>query len=246
MTSLQVEIRNWHCLHPAHWVCANTPALRNLDLDFGASQREGSGECCEDGKLFFSKLLSQETTTHQLPKLKTLRVANVCLMSAGNLLPTLLKLENLEHLQLIICLDVYPLLQSLGSLHLSLSSLCIEDCKTDSWDSDYGVDDFIRSLQSLKRIMLRFYGVAASDVFDWSSLRQHATSIECLRIEDTDVSNGPPDQPIYGAQPFIRAPNLEQLALSSLDIEDGEWQLLDWSPHKNESKRELLLHVSGL
>lgn len=197
------------------WVYARTPALRNLDLRLETCDLDGDVDCCEHGIFLLEQMFASDTISRPPPKLKTLRIDTMCLMLASDLLPKIFSLEELEHLQLIGCSDVHPFLRKLVPLRLKLSSFCIEGFHRENSDI-FAVSDFIYSLEppSLKRVILKF---SDASFFDQRSLKQHASSLECFRIEDKNAEKRPE------VPAFQQNSKLEQLALSGIRIDDDDW-----------------------
>lgn len=127
ITSLQICASGWPDMfgRPS-WVYARTPALRNLDLELATCDLEGEG-CCANGWNLLDRIFGPRSTSRQAPTLKSLRITRMCLMLAGDALPQLMNLKELEHLQLIQCTDIDPFLQNLESLRLEFSSVCIDE-----------------------------------------------------------------------------------------------------------------------
>jgi hypothetical protein len=107
-------------LEQAPWVYARTPALRNLHLE--APYNTGEGECCEYGRQILGQIFGPCAPGRHRPKLKSLRISELCFMLAGDLLPKLVDLQELEHLQLEYCMDIHPFLRHLAQLRPNLSS----------------------------------------------------------------------------------------------------------------------------
>jgi hypothetical protein len=214
ITSLQIFTPGWpELLRRPSWIYARTPALLNLDLELETCNLGGDEDCCPHGLDVVNRLFGPHDTTRQAPKLKSLRITRMCLMLAGNALPQLMNLEELEHLQLVRCTDIDPFLRNLAALRLNLSSLCLKNFHRDDAPF-FAVNDFIRSLAPLKRITLKWGGIC---LLDELCLQQHASSVESLRIEDTTPTESP-------FMPYSEhAPKLEQLALSGFTTEVENW-----------------------
>jgi hypothetical protein len=152
---------------------------------------------------------------------------------AGGLPTTLFDLTELNHLQLIRCTNINAFLRTLESLGLSLSSVWIENYdKMERYES--AVNDFIRSLRTLKRCTLLSTHLS---VLDETPLRQHASSLESLRIEGLDDYD-PPILPTCWS-----TPNLEQLAISGMWVDNVE--RISYCPRHTKGKVERIpLRVS--
>jgi hypothetical protein len=207
ITSLQVYVRyrdGEHIEHAAE-ILARTPALRNLDLEFQRYNISEDSDCCDGAVGVLKGLFYSQIKKGQPTVLKSLRITSMCLLRVDRLLLTVLELDELKQLQLIRCKDINPFLRGLEPLGLALSSLCIEDfCQDKTTDPVDAIEDFIKSLKPLKRLMLTLSGVES---FYELYLKSHYASLESLRIE-----NDPSEEPINLA--CGHAPNLEQLALS--------------------------------
>lgn len=212
VTSLQIYFRadDYDQFDRAALILARTPALRHLDLELETYDIYDDGECCDAAVRILQNMFHSRMETGQPTRLKSLRIASMCLLEAGVLLPDIMDLSMLEHLQLVWCTDIDPFLRHLGPLNLSLSSLRIEDFhRVDK--TDFAVNDFIRSLKPLKRIMLKFTGIW---YFSLRTLQHHYPSLESLCIEGKPFEQAM--VPTTGL-----APNLEQLALFGSKLEVG-------------------------
>jgi hypothetical protein len=194
-------------------VYARTSALRNLHLDLDACARI-EAECCDYARHLLLQIFGPCTPDRQRPKLKSLRISDMCFMLAGDLLPRLVNLEELEHLQLECCQDIDPFLRSLEPLSLSLTSVYIGTYHCPHGVVGDAMDGFLRSLQPCKRIALNF---TAMNRLNERIFLQHASAIESLRLEDYDEDASPVPR-------FDYAPNLEQLALTDVYMESGNSQ----------------------
>jgi hypothetical protein len=217
ITSLQIYIRSWiQEIYQESDIYEKTPALRNLDFELDSWDcdcEDIDKDYCEFGQHILKKIFGiRHSSTRRPPKLKTLRLTSVCLELGSVLLPELFDLTELEHLQLIRCRDFEPLLRILEPSSLNLSSLCIGKAPD---IPGFALKKFMGSLGPLKRVVLRSTGEC---FFGQRSLQQHIASVECLCIENED-SMGPPFEVLDGCL------NLEQLALSGFEIEDGHRQI---------------------
>lgn len=196
-------------INGAEFMLARTPALRSLDLELLRCEDFEDTECCHSAVEIFQDLFRSRIKAGQPTRLRSLRIASMCFMNLGKLLPSIIDLSGLEHLQLIRCIDIDPFLRNLESLHLGLSSLSIEDFHR--WHvADFALNDFIRSLKPLKHLTLEFQSIWD---FDDRALQLHQPSLEFLRMED--------DPWRAAIVPDLRhASNLEQLALCGFNLED--------------------------
>ena len=211
VTSLQIyfAVGNDDQADRAGLILARTPALRYLDLELESYDIYDDDECC-DAAVRILQQMFHRIESGQPTRLKSLRITSMCLLHAGMLLPDIMDLRMLEHLQLARCLDIDPFLRQLERFDLNLLSLCIEDFfRVDI--ADFAINDFIRSLKPLKRITLIFAGIWS---FDLRTLQPHYSSLESVRIEGCSL-----EQAMVLASRL--ALNLEQLAMFGFKLEES-------------------------
>lgn len=223
ITSLQLLIASTDDIERVAWVLDHSPALQRLDLEQSSSYRESHLTCCEMDAEIFKGIFGFGGTARYPARLKTLRIAYMCLEQSGGLLPSLLKFEALETLQLVACAETDSLLEHLTQLRLHLSSICIDRGSNGPSDRA-GVSAFVASLAAPKRLsLLCEVDYPYDGQIDANCLQQHAESIEYLRLDDTNatcLTCGISDQKPKFCDFFEHASNLKQLALSGPVIED--------------------------
>lgn len=229
VTSLQIFLprEEWEHLNQAGSIIDRTPALRSLDLELERCGIFDRHNCCDSAFAIVKIMLRSRGENKRPLMLKTLRITSMCLRLSGHLL--LESLRELENLQLIRCRDIDSFLRELSTLRLSLSSVCIDKPSVALDHSGSAVGDFLLSLTSAKRIILRLPSDAFPGRSVWQALQQHASSIECLSIEEISPDGIPRcicrlfDLTSH-TEMLMQAPRLEQLAFSGFDFEAGWWQ----------------------
>ena len=210
----------------AAWILEHTPALQHLDLEehLAYSDSHSHLTCCVIDAEIFTGLFSSYGESRYPARLKTLRIASMCLEQSGGLLPSLLNLEGLETLQLIECNETESFLERLTQLRLHLSSVCINRGSNGPRDR-WAISDLIASLAAPKRLaLLCEVDFPCHGQIDVDCLQKHAQSIEYLRLEDNNatwLTYGNSDQKPQFCSFFQHASNLKQLALSGPVIDDA-------------------------
>jgi hypothetical protein len=213
VTCLQIyfSLDDYDQIDRANLILARTPALQYLDIELENCDFDEQSTCCDSGAGVVRGMFRSRINAGQPTKLKSLRIASMCLLHAGTLLLNIVDFSALEHLQFIHCIDIDPFLRTLIPFNLNLSSLLIEGVHR--WDTaEFAVSEFIRSVKPLKNLSLKFSGIDYSQ--DWV-LRPHYSSLESLRI-DADPLMHPITLKFKGTP----CPNLEQLALFGFKLEE--------------------------
>ena len=228
ITTLQVLITSMSDIERVAWILKHTPALQGLDLEGSLYRLESHTvhthlTCCAIDAEIFKGLFTSHGNARYSARLKTLRIASMCLGQSGELLPSLLNLEGLETLQLVECDDTKSFIEHLTQLQLHLSSIYIDRGSNGPRD-DAEISDFIASLAAPKRISLLCEVDHPYDgQIDVGRLQKHAQSIEYLRLEDnnaTCLTYGISDQKPQFCSFFEHASNLKQLSLSGPELDD--------------------------
>jgi hypothetical protein len=146
----------------------------NLDGSMGLS--------CETSQKVLDTLFATGYDTSPRAKLKSLRITSMSFQSAGAILPTVVSLNELEHLQVLYCQHTDRLYESLSQLNLTLKSLCEETFSTPP-DDGAPLKTILRSLAPLQKLrIVRDYTDQDSGDFVWSSLITHAPELRCLQL----------------------------------------------------------------
>jgi hypothetical protein len=183
-----------------------------------------------------------KTQARRCPNLKALRIESMWFSSAGDVLPTLLDLGKLEHLQLSQCNQTNRLYESLSQLQLKLRSFTDEfSCNGHHQGlhnmpagSQISTSAFLSSLKGIQKFRLR--GTPCDwriETFDWAALASNASSI-CI-LEMTDYrGNGPfsklsstpisPGTALPGFRALCEnATHLQQLSICGPEVDASDW-----------------------
>lgn len=183
----------------------------------------GHLSCCAVDAEIITRLFGSCGNGRYPARLKTLRLACMCLEQSGELLPGLLNLEGLETLRLVECNDTGPFIEHLTRLRLHLSSVYIDRGSNGPRDHT-AISAFMASLAAPKRLsLLCEVDYLYAGQIDVDSLQKHAQSIEYLRLEDNNatwLTYGISDQAPLFHNFFEHASNLKQLAISGPVIDD--------------------------
>jgi hypothetical protein len=224
ITKLQIEMTTLEHQEHAIVLLDSTPNLANLDLINSYDDLADS----------VGVPVPRTPLARGPRRLKTLRLEKFDFANGSTEIARLVKLDELEDLQLIDC-DGYPvLLRDLKILPLSLrASTMVEHYEeVDDQDFDFHSNQFLQSLKSPNRINLvinTHQHRAQIGMLDWSALETHASAIEYLRAEYQSgyLPNMPMFQTAKSTSDFARfcksAVNLEQLAVSWVDIDPESW-----------------------
>jgi hypothetical protein len=165
-------------------------------------------------------------------ELTALRLEAICLLDIGGLLQRFLKLEALQHLQLMHCEDVDPLLSVLSHTCSDLESFALERYP---YQHNSAVNDFVQATTP-KRLILRLESeperpayIGAQGLVAFDTLSLFARSIQCLVLEDNN-----PNHHIWGPQRkggssldfrglCISFWSLHQLSVACPTIEKRHW-----------------------
>jgi hypothetical protein len=196
-------------------ITLSTPYLGNFGGDKSAAGRE-----------VISALFGPDYATQPHAKLKRLRITSISFQSAGTILPTVVPLDQLEHLHLSQCQDTEPLYESLSQLNLSMKSFC--DMSNNSLGRE-AMRAFLKLLSPVQKLRasdeLYMHG---GDRFDWSTLVSHAPELRFLEVADC---RSDPDEPFMDEKttlPAFRtfcshASRLQQLSMIGPSIEPETW-----------------------
>jgi hypothetical protein len=150
------------------------------------------GDRCAAGREVISALFGLDYATQPHAKLKRLRITSISFQSAGEILPTVVSLDQLEHLHLSQCQDTEPLYESLSQLNLSMKSFC--DMSNNSLGRE-AMRAFLKLLSPVQKLRasdeLYMHG---GDRFDWSTLVSHAPELRFLEVADRRSA---PDEPSW-------------------------------------------------
>lgn len=168
------------------------------------------------------------------PNLKALRIESMWFESSGEVLPTLLDLDRLEHLQLVGCNQISYLYDSLSQLQLKLLSFSDElSCEGHEGalllpeGPEGSTSAFLGSLKTLRKFRLRGTQCDQSpETFDWTALAANASSL-CI-LEMTDFRGNGPFTKGSTALPGFRAlcenaTQLQQLSICGPEIHESDW-----------------------
>jgi hypothetical protein len=227
ITTLQILMVDMSDIERMAWILQHTIALQHLDLEehlgYCDSHSHSHLTCCAIDAEIFTRLFGSFSNARYPARLKTLRIASMCLEQSGELLTSLLNLEDLETLQLVECNEIGSFIEHLTQLQSNVSSLCINR-GSDGPRDGAAISAFIASLAELKRLSLLCEVDQPYDgQIDVGCLRKHAQSIEYLRLEDNNITwltNENSDQAPQFCTFFNHASNLKQLALSGPVIDD--------------------------
>ena len=184
-----------------------------------------TGNKSEVGRYVIHKIFGSPNTSRSRLKLRVLCIDGMSLKSAGVLLPTVLPLENLEHLHLFRCKFTGRLYEGLTELKLRLKSF--RDQRANNKPSSGIVDSFLASLRSLRNLRLSINGRYSIDYepCDWPSLLLHAHELRSLDLDDYKPGPGgvlfvDTRRSLSGFQAFCdRASQLQQLSTRSPGLE---------------------------
>jgi hypothetical protein len=180
-----------------------------------------------------------KTLARRCPNLKALRLESMWFSSAGDVLPTLLDLGRLEHLQLSGCNQTNRLYESLSQLQLNLTSFTDELSCNGHYlrnlpaGSQSSNSAFLSSLKGIQRFRLRGTPCDSGiETFDWAALASNASSIRTLEMTD-HRGNGPFSKVastlLQGtALPGFRAlcenaTHLQQLSICGPEVDSSDW-----------------------
>ena len=192
-----------------------------LDLTMG-----GKGEV---GNRVVSKLFDSASPSHSHQKLKRLRIERMSFKTAGSTLPTMLPLDDLEHLFLFSCSHTDRLCENISHLNLRLKSYCDLRAHKTSYPGAY--DTFLKSLQSLHKLRLSCDGVDVDDWHpcDWPALLPHASELRCLDLRDSDPSLpflAATRGSLTGFRSFcMTASHLQQLSINGPSLREETWDM---------------------
>jgi len=172
------------------------------------------------------------------PNLKALRIESMWFSSAGEVLPTLLDLDTLEHLQLSGCNQSNRFYESLSQLQLKLRSFSDElSCNGHTRGlhlpagSQGSTSAFLSSLKSIQKFRIRGTPCdSGTESFDWAALASNSSSIRVLEMTD-HRGNGPFSEDSTALPGFRtlceNAAQLQQLAICGPEVDPRYWN----SPH---------------
>lgn len=158
-------------------------------------------------------------------RLVFLRMQGIDFYDGVSTLGQLVEMETLEDLQLIGCPNYSHLLSDLKRLRLDLKAFRIHEYDMGEKDFEVDANEFIRSLSSLNRVSLTldpdFDLPGPHNLLDWSALGACASTLKYLRMESYSIESPFPCR-IFASNFAVLcrlATNLEQLAISGVDIE---------------------------
>jgi hypothetical protein len=182
-----------------------------------------------------------KTLARRCPNLKALRIESMWFASAGDVLPTLLDLGRLEHLQLSGCNQTNRLYESLSQLQLTLRSFTDELSCNGHYQgllipagSHSSTSAFLSSLKFLNKFRMRGTPCdSGTETFDWAALAANASSIRILEMTD-HRGNGPFSK--GSSLPFSQgtallgfralcdnATQLRQLSICGPEVDASDW-----------------------
>jgi hypothetical protein len=179
-----------------------------------------------------------KTHARRCPNLKALRIESMWFKSAAEVLPTLLDLERLEHLQLSGCNQTNRLYESFSQLHLKLRSFTDELSCNGHYQSplntwmpmglQVSISAFLSSLKSLQKFRIRGTPCDSgrTETFDWVALAANASSIRILEMTD-HRENGPFSRRSTALPGFRalceNAAQLQQLSICGPEVDRSDW-----------------------
>jgi hypothetical protein len=162
-------------------------------------------------------------------KLKYLRLENIDFHGVGTLFAKALPLDDLTHMHLHCCFATDSFCEALALLNLNLQSFCDEHC--DEHHTNYNTqgpgltDALLASLPPLRRFRTTQKYKNEAEIFDWTALTTHASSLRCLEVVEFKLDRElfvDTTRTFFAFLAFCkRASNLQQLSIVGPRIGEG-------------------------
>ena len=230
VSSLQLYLGNERDCDVARQLLTRMLFVTSLSLKFSISRLDqtmgGKGEVAEKivAKIFGS---ADPSCPHR--KLKRLRIEDMSFKTSGSTLPTVLPLDDLEHLFLSRCAHTDRLCESISHLKLRLKTFCDLRAYKTSYSGAY--DTFLKSLQPLHKLRISYDGIETDkqSACDWSSILPHANELRCLDLRDSDQSLpflATTRGSLAGFLSFCtNALHLQQLSINGPSLREETWDM---------------------
>jgi hypothetical protein len=187
------------------------------------------------GLAVIQTLFIGKTHARRCPNMKALRIESMWFASAGAVLPTLLDLGRLEHLQFSGCNQTNRIYESFSQLQLGLRSFTDELSCNGHYQGLHNIPTgsqgatsaFLSSLKALHKFRLRGTPCdSGTETFDWAALASNASSIRILEM--TDYRGKGPFSQGSTALPGFRAlcetaTQLQQLSICGPEVDQSDW-----------------------
>jgi len=208
----------------------NMPSVTSLSIKLSSARLDRTiGGKCETGRKIIVKIFDSTNASRPHQKLKRLRIERMSFKSAGFILPTVLPLDELEHLHLFRCRYTNRLCESLSQLKLRLKSYC--DLRAYNVSNPGAYDTSMRSIQPLRKLRLSCDQADSTgwDSCDWASFLPHANELRCLDLRDND-----PARPLFattrrslaGFRSFCaNASHIQQLSINGPSLQENQWDM---------------------
>lgn len=236
VTSLQLYLGTKHDCRRAGILIERMQHMTSLAIQLDEERLPKSmGGYEGSGLAVIQTLFIGKTQARRCPNLKALRIESMWFASAGEILPTLLDLDRLEHLQLSGCNQTNRIYESFSQLQLKLRSFTDEISCNGHYQGLHSLpagsrgstSAFLSSLQNLHKFRLRGTPCdTGTETFDWAALASNASSIRILEMTD-HRGNGPFTEDSTALPGFRalceNAAQLQQLSICGPEVHQSDW-----------------------
>lgn len=226
INNLQLFLQNSSDCDVAGLIIERSQQIESLAIECSSETLDDGHERKATGLAVVNRLFGYSNAARRCPKLKCLRVEGLCLESSGVVLPTLLDIERLEHLQLAKCFHSNRLCEVLAQMRLRLKSFSDEVSCNDPVEGSTGV--FLTSVGPLEKLRITSHpDTREFQAFSWNALMPHATKLRLLELNDWMPFSNPLDgenRTIAEFKSFCElAPQLQQLAIEGTCTDPFTW-----------------------
>jgi len=230
VSSLQLYLGDERDCDVARQLLERMLSVTSLSLKLSDSRLDQYlGSKREAAEKVVARIFGSANSSHPHRKLKRLRIENMSFNTSGSTLPTVLPLDNLEHLFLFRCGHTDRLCENISHLKLRLKSFC--DLRAYGTSHSGAYDTFLKSLQPLHKLRISYNEVKTDkqSACDWSSILPHADELRCLDLRDSDQSLpflAATRGSLTGFLSFcMNASHLQQLSINGPSLREETWDM---------------------